>query len=45
MWIYRRWLDPEPGGRSVINVEDWAEIRPLHRAEGMGIKAIALVVA
>jgi transposase len=25
----------------VINVEDWAEIRRLHRAEGMGIKAIA----
>jgi hypothetical protein len=25
----------------VINVEEWAEIRRLHRAEGMGIKAIA----
>jgi transposase len=25
----------------VIDVEDWAEIRRLHRAEGMGIKAIA----
>ena len=25
----------------VINVEDWAEIRRLHRAEGMPIKAIA----
>ena len=25
----------------MINVEDWAEIRRLHRAEGMGIKAIA----
>jgi transposase len=25
----------------VITVEDWAEIRRLHRAEGMGIKAIA----
>jgi transposase len=24
----------------MINVEDWAEIRRLHRAEGMGIKAI-----
>jgi transposase len=24
----------------VINVEDWAEIRRLHRAEGMGIRAI-----
>lgn len=25
----------------MIDVEDWAEIRRLHRAEGMGIKAIA----
>jgi hypothetical protein len=25
----------------VIDVEDWAEIRRLHRAEGMGIKVIA----
>ncbi len=25
----------------MIGVEDWAEIRRLHRAEGMGIKAIA----
>jgi len=25
----------------VIDVEDWAEIRRLHRAEGLGIKAIA----
>lgn len=25
----------------MINVDDWAEIRRLHRAEGMGIKAIA----
>jgi hypothetical protein len=25
----------------VLSVEDWAEIRRLHRAEGMGIKAIA----
>jgi transposase len=25
----------------VLNVEDWAEIRRLHRAEGMPIKAIA----
>ena len=25
----------------MINVEEWAEIRRLHRAEGMGIKAIA----
>lgn len=25
----------------MINVEDWAEIRRLHRAEGMGVKTIA----
>ncbi|MGH8918238.1 MAG: helix-turn-helix domain-containing protein, partial [Actinomycetes bacterium] len=25
----------------MINVEDWAEIRRLHRAEGMPIRAIA----
>lgn len=30
-------LDP----RRVITVEDWADIRRLHRAEGMPIKAIA----
>jgi len=28
----------------VLNVEDWAEVRRLHRAEGMPIKAIARVV-
>ncbi len=25
----------------MINVEEWAEIRRLHRAEGMAVKAIA----
>ena len=25
----------------MINVEEWAEIRRLHRAESMGVKAIA----
>jgi transposase len=35
------WLDREPGRKGVIDVEDWAEIRRLHRAEGLGIKAIA----
>ena len=25
----------------MLNVEDWAEIRRLHRAEGMAIKAVA----
>ena len=28
----------------MLNVEDWAEIRRLHRAEGMPIKAIARVM-
>jgi transposase len=28
------------GRRNVIDVEEWAEIRRLHRAEGMGVKAI-----
>ncbi len=30
--------------RDVITVEDWAEIRRLHRAEEMPIKAIARVM-
>jgi transposase len=34
------WLDLEPGRKGVIGVEDWAEIRRLHRAEGLSIKAI-----
>jgi transposase len=34
------WLVPEPGRKGVIDVEDWAEIRRLHRAEGLSIKAI-----
>jgi transposase len=35
------WLDGEPGRKGVIDVEDWAEVRRLHRAEGLSIKAIA----
>jgi transposase len=35
------WPDASQGAGEVIDVEDWAEIRRLHRAEGMGIKAIA----
>jgi hypothetical protein len=31
----------EPGGKGVLSVEDWAEIRRLHRAEGVPVKAIA----
>jgi transposase len=35
------WLDASQGAGKVITVEDWAEIRRLHRAEGMSIRAIA----
>jgi len=35
------WLDARQGAGKVINVEDWAEIRRLHRAENMGVRAIA----
>jgi transposase len=31
----------EPGRKQVISVEDWAEIRRLHRAEGLPIKQVA----
>jgi transposase len=31
----------EPGRKQVISVEDWAEIRRLHRAEGLPIRQIA----
>lgn len=34
-------LDASEGAGKVITVEDWAEIRRLHRAESMSIKAIA----
>src|SRR4029077_16025182 len=34
---------PSQGGR-VLSVEDWAEIRRLHRAEGLPIKAVARVL-
>ena len=33
----------ELGGERVLCVEDWAEIRRLHRAERMLVKAIARV--
>jgi transposase len=32
------------GGEGVLSVEDWAEIRRLHRAEGLPIKMIARVM-
>jgi transposase len=35
------WLEASQGVWRVIDVEDWAEIRRLHRAEGLGIRAIA----
>ena len=34
------WLDLEPGSKGVIDVEDWAEIRRLYRAEKQPIKEI-----
>ena len=34
----------EPEETGVLSVEDWAEIRRLHRSEGMPIKAIARVL-
>lgn len=34
------WRDAEPGRKGVINVEDWAEIRRLHFAEGISIKEL-----
>ena len=34
-------LTPLGQSEGVITVEDWAEIRRLHRSEGMAIKAIA----
>src|SRR3954451_6465164 len=33
-------MDPLLDARGVMTVEDWAEIRRLHRAEGMPIKVI-----
>jgi hypothetical protein len=35
------WLEASQEAGRVIDVDDWAEIRRLHRAKGMGIKAIA----
>src|SRR5919108_502084 len=34
----------EPERTGVLSVEDWAEIRRLHRAEGLPIKVIARVL-
>jgi transposase len=37
----RSWLIPGQEDWRLLNVEDWAEIRRLHRAENMGVKTIA----
>jgi transposase len=39
--VFRLNFDPPRDDREVLNVEDWAEIRRLHRAEGMPIRAVA----
>jgi transposase len=41
VWINEPWPDVRPGRKDVLNVEDWAEIRRLHKAEGLSIKEIA----
>ena len=38
------WLNSSREDEGVLDVEDWAEIRRLHRAEGMPIKVIARVM-
>lgn len=40
MWSNGAWLEDESGGKGLISVEDWAEIRRLHRAEGLSVKEI-----
>jgi transposase len=40
-WILARF---ESGRKRVLCVEDWAEIRRLHKSEGMPIKVVARVV-
>src|SRR3954447_32917 len=41
VWINGPWLDLRPGRKEVLDVEDWAEIRRLHLAEGVSIKEIS----
>jgi hypothetical protein len=36
------WLDHKPGRKGVMEVDDRAELGRLHRAEGLGISAIAV---
>jgi transposase len=40
VWISEPWPDVWLGRKGVLNVEDWAEIRRLHKAEGLSIKEI-----
>jgi transposase len=40
VWTNEPWRDLLLGRKGVLNVEDWAEIRRLHRAEGLSIKEI-----
>jgi transposase len=40
VWINEPWPDLRPGRKEVLDVEDWAEIRRLHLAEGLSIKEI-----
>lgn len=40
MLLDEPWLDGELGREELLKVEDWAEIRRLHRAEGLSIKEI-----
>jgi transposase len=41
VWTNEPWADLRPGRKEVLDVEDWAEIRRLYRAEGLSIKEIA----
>jgi transposase len=41
VWINEPWPDLRPGRKDVLDVEDWAEIRRLHLAEGLSIKEIS----
>jgi transposase len=40
VWTNEPWPDLRSGRKEVLDVEDWAEIRRLHRAEGLSIKEI-----
>jgi transposase len=42
--FHRAWLESSREDEGVLNVEDWAEVRRLRRAEGLPIKVIARVM-